>query len=86
MTNQMPPIPTFLVRGHADCVVSSDRTNFEAIIYGQADMPQAQNKLTAAFKGRESSHSEGIRTGTESSSAIRAALVREASGIFPPRG
>ena len=75
MTNQMPPIPTFLLRGHADCVVNLDRTNFEAIIYGQADMPQAKNKLTAAFKGRVAQAViSAIKAGDDTFGKLRKAL------------
>jgi hypothetical protein len=75
MENQMPPIPTFLLRGHVDCVVSSDRTNFEAIIYGQADMPQVKNKLTAAFKGRVAQAViSAIKAGDDTFGKLRKAL------------
>jgi len=75
MTNQMPSIPTFLLRGHADCVVNLDRTNFEAIIYGQADMPQAKNKLNAAFKGRVAQAViSAIKAGDDTFGKLRKAL------------
>jgi len=75
MKNQMPPIPTFLLRGHADCVVNSDRTNFEAVIYGQADMPQVKNKLTAAFKGRVAQAViSAIKAGDDTFGKLRKAL------------
>ena len=75
MTNQMPSIPTFLLRGHADCVVNLDRTNFEAIIYGQADMPQAKNKLNAAFKGRVAQAViSAIKAGGDTFGKLRKAL------------
>lgn len=75
MKNEMPPIPTFLLRGHPDCVVNSDRTNFEAIMYGKADMPQAKNKLTAAFKGRVAqSVISAIKAGDDTFGKLRKAL------------
>lgn len=73
MTNQMPPIPTFLLRGHADCVVQA--TVSATVEVGQADMPQAKNKLTAAFKGRVAQAViSAIKAGDDTFGKLRKAL------------
>ena len=72
MQYDYPPIPTFLLRGHADCIVKASAA---VVVERAVEMPQVQNKLTAAFKGRvASSVISSIRNGNDTFGKLRKAL------------
>lgn len=72
MQYDYPPIPTFLLRGHADCIV---KTSAAAVVEHAVEMPQVKNKLTAAFKGRVAQAViSAIKAGNDTFGKLRKAL------------
>lgn len=72
MQYDYPPIPTFLLRGHADCIVKASAA---AVVERAVEMPQVQNKLTVAFKGRVAQAViSAIKAGNDTFGKLRKAL------------